>query len=207
MFGGSKNLGSAGLGLAGMLGSQLIPNPKQPALGADYNQYMGMMKQGGTPGMQSANQYYQGVLSGTNQDAYEAAAYSLDNNYEDEVRKLTSMYKSLRPGTDPATDSTYQRDLASLNDQYARARAQTMAQVQQGAASGMAGLGQSQMQGFAQGLQPQIDQGNNAYTADLQKKQMLTSGFTGIGQNLLTNALDPNQAMYKTLLSRMFGGK
>jgi hypothetical protein len=207
---GSKNLGGLGLGLASMFGSQMIGNPKQPALGEDYNQYMNMMKSGGTPGMQSANQYYQGVLSGNNKDMYDAATYSLDNTYEDEKKNLISMYKTLRPGTDPATDSTFNRDLSALEDRYARARAQTMAQVQQGAASGAAGLGSQQMGGLQQGLNPQLQQAASGWQADLSKKQMLMSGMSGIGQSLIGNSLDPNaqfnQMWQQQMMKKMLAG-
>lgn len=208
MFGGgaggqtNNSFGNMLPGLATMFGSQLIGNPKPPALGGDYNQFMSMMRGGGTPGMQSANQYYQGVLSGQNKDMYEAATYSLDNTYEDEKKNLISMYKTLRPGTDPATDSTFNRDLAALEDRYARARAQTMAQVQQGAAQGAAGLGSQQMSGYATALQPQLEQLATQWGMNYQQKQALRDMLTGLGGKMISGPMDMQNLVQQMALLR-----
>lgn len=202
LFTGGEEMGSMARGAATMLGSQLISNPKPPQMPDSYNRYMEMMQGGGTPGMQAANQYYMGVLSGSNQDAYEAAAYSLDQNYQEQLRQLNAMYKSLRPGTDPTSDSTYQRDLSQLNDQYARARAQVMAGVQQGAAQGAAGLGTQQMAGMQSGIQSQLDNVAAQWGMNAQQKEALRNQLLGLG----VSQLDPNQAIYQKLFGRMFGG-
>jgi hypothetical protein len=208
-FGGglSKMFNSQGgklaLGGLGMLGSQLIPSPKQPSMPDSYNQFMQMMQGGGTPGMQQAQGYYSGVLSGQNKDMYEAAGHSLDLNYQEQLRQLNSMYKSLRPGTDPTTDSTYQRDLNNLNDAYARQKAQTMAQVQQGAAAGAAGLGQSQMSGMMAGMQPQLDQLATQWGMDAQKRQALMGSVLGLGQGLVGSAFSDPQT---EVMKKMFPG-
>lgn len=186
LFTGGGEAGNFARG-AGMMGlSQLIKNPQIPSMPSEYNDYMSMMKGGGTPGMQAANQYYMNVLQGTNKDAYEAASYSLDNNYQEQLRQLNSMYKSLRPGTDPTSDSTYQRDLAQLNDQYARAKAQTMAQVQQGAAQGAAGVGAQQMQGLASGIQAQIDNISAMWGMNASQKEALRNELMGLGRYQIT---------------------
>lgn len=183
---GDTSVGKMIPGLATMFGSQLIGNPKTPSLGADYNQYMNMMKGGGTPGMQSANQYYQGVLSGNNQGAYDAATWSLDKSYEEEVRKLNSMYKTLRPGTDPSTDSTYQRDLNLLNQNYAQNRANVTAGVQQGAAQGAGQLGVQQMSGMQSGLQAQLDQIATQWGMSYAQKDALRKLLMGVGSYQVT---------------------
>lgn len=191
MFGG--NTGLAGLGMMGI--GSMIPNAKAPAMPQEFTNYMSQLNQGGTPGMQTANQYYQGVLSGNNQGAYDAATSSLDQSYEEEVRKLNSMYKSLRPGTDPASDSTYQRDLNLLNSNYAKNRALAMAGVQQGAASGMAGLGTqlSNMQGA--GVQQYVDRIATQWGMNQSQRNALRESIMGIGGKMVTGPMDmANQA-------------
>lgn len=181
MFTGGGQGGNLMQGLTTILGSQMIGNPKAPALGQDYQDYMSMMKGGGTPGMQSANQYYQNVLSGQNQGAYDAATSSLDESYADEERKLHQMYKSLRPGSDPTTDSTYQRDLSELQGNYAKQRALAMAGVQQGAAQGASQVGGQQMQGMQSGIQAQIDQIAQQWGMNYQQRDALRKMLMGVG--------------------------
>lgn len=203
LFTGGDAIGNAARGLGMMGASQLIPNAKPPAMPDSYNKFMDMMQQGGTPGMQSANQYYQNVLNGNNQNTYDAATYSLDLNYREELRKMNAMYKSLRPGTDPTSDSTYQRDLAQLNDQYSRARAQTMAQVQQGAASGAAGVGVQQMGGLQSGIQAQLDQIAAQWGMNASQRENLRNQMLGLGSSVASNALDPNAAFNKLWQKKM----
>lgn len=186
LFKGNMGKTLGGLGVIGA--SQLIGNPKPPALPSQYNDYMNMMMNGGTPGMQQANQYYSNVLSGNNKDAFEAATYSLDQNYAEQLRQLNSMYKTLRPGTDPTTDSTYQRDLALLNDQYSRARAQVMAGVQQGAASGMVGLGSQLTQGMANAIQPQIDLIATQWGMNADQRAALRNTLMNWGGSIMPSA-------------------
>lgn len=181
----------------------MIGNAKAPQMPTSFNNYMGMMQQGGTPGMQAANTYYTNVLNGTNQDAYDAATHSLDLNYQEQLRQLNAQYKSLRPGTDPSSDSTYQRDLSLLNDQYSRARAQTMAQVQQGAAQGAAGLGSQQMQGLQSGIEAQLNQIATQWGMSQEQRQALREALMGMGGQMVTG---PIQGQNMMNLMKMFGG-
>lgn len=196
-FLGGDKMGSNLGGLATIFGSQMLGNPKPPSMPDSFNQFMSQMNAGGTPGMQSANQYYQGVLSGQNQGAYDASTFSLDQSYEEELRRLNSMYKSLRPGTDPSSDSTYQRDLNLLNQNYAQNRANVRANVQQGAAQGLGGLGAQQMGGQMAGIQAQVDQiasqwGMNYAQRDALRKQLMGLGaaqITGPQMSLFGNRI------------------
>jgi len=198
IFGGGQGL--AGLGMMG-LGS-MIPNTKMPGMPDEFKNYMGQLNAGGTPGMQSANQYYQNVLSGQNQGAYDAATVSIDENMEEERRKLIAMYKTLRPGTDPSTDSTFQRDQAQLEDRYARNRALAMAGVQQGAASGAAGLG-GQLAGLQGNAALQyINQIATQWGLNAAQRQALRDSVMGLGGTITGNAMDPSNALMK----KLFGG-
>ena len=195
MFGGKQGL--MGLGLTGL--GAMIPNAKAPGMPSEFSSYFNQLKSGGTPGMQSANQYYQNILSGNNQGAYDAATQSIDENMEEERRKLVSMYKTLRPGTDPTTDSTFQRDQALLEDRYARNRALAMAGVQQGAASGAAGLGQNLagLQGGA--VQQYVDQMATQWGMNQSQRQALRQSVMGLGGTMAGNAMDPNAGMNKMI--------
>jgi hypothetical protein len=111
---------------------------------------------------------------------------------EDERRKLIAMYKTLRPGTDPSTDSTFQRDQAALEDRYARNRALAMAGVQQGAASGAAGLGGqlAGMQGSA--IQQYVDQIATQWGMNQSQRQALRESIMGLGGKMVSGPMDMN---------------
>jgi hypothetical protein len=193
---------SAFPGVMTMAGSQMVGNPKPPRMPDSFNQYMNMMNQGGTPGMQQAQNYYSGVLSGQNKDAYDAAFNSLDLNYQEQLRQLNSMYRSLRPGTDPMSDSTYQRDLAQLNDQYARQRAQIGAQVQAQAAQGAAGLGQQQIAGLQQGIQAQLNTIADQWGMNYAQKEALRNQILGLGAGMVNKSLGIRQNPFYDLFGR-----
>lgn len=169
------------LGLGTLFGSQFIGNQKPPALPDSFNQFQQQANAGGPQIMQQANQYNQGILNGTNTDAQDAATHSLDLNYQEQLRQLQGMYKSLRPGTDPTSDTTYQRDLNNLNDMYTRQRAQTLAQQQQGAAQYGLQAGGEQANQQAQAIQTQVSQQNAQWQAQLQKQAALRNMLMSIG--------------------------
>jgi hypothetical protein len=196
MFSGMGGNMLGGLGLMGA--SQMIGNPSAPKMPDSYNQFMSQMQQGGTPGMQSANQYYQGVLSGQNQGAYDAAYNSIDLNHEQEIRDLQSRYRSLGR-TDWTNDSAYKRDENLINDRYVKDRALTGAQVQQGAAQGAAGLGGQQMQGLQSGIEAQLNQLATQWNMNYDQKQALRNDLMGMGGNMVTMPYQMN------MMKQMFG--
>lgn len=184
---GGFNFGKMAPGIFSMFGANMIPNPKIPQLPSSFQQFQNQANAGGTPGMQAANQYYQGVLSGSNQAPYNAAVQSIDLNYQERLRQLNGMYKSLRPGADPTTDSTWARDLDNLNKEYQQQRAMALAQVQQGAAQGAAGLGAEQANQQQAAIETQVNQLATQWQMDYQQKaalrQMLMqlSGYGALG--------------------------
>lgn len=197
MFGGNSGMG--GLGLMG-LGS-MIPNPSVPKMPGAFDQYMSQARQGGTPLNQSANQYMQGILSGTNTAANDSATRSLDWDYEQKKRELISMYKSLRPGTDPTTDSTFQRDLGLLNQQSAQNRADVLSRQQQGAAQYGMQQGNQQMGWQAQGVDALVNQIATQWQMNYNQRQALREQFMGLG----TNMMDPSNALMQKLLKNKIG--
>lgn len=187
-------------GLAGIGASQFIGNPKVPALPSSYNQLMSQINAGGSPTSQYANQYLQQVMSGQNMGAYDAATQSVDQEYEQQLRQLDAMYKSLRPGTDLASDASYRRDRQALDDQYMQRKAMVKAQVQQGAVGQALGAGQSQIQNQMAMLQPQFDQQAQQWAADYQKQATLRNQLMGIGASYAY----PQNSGYGAL-SQLFG--
>lgn len=186
MFTGGGAGGNLMQGLTTILGSQMIGNPKTPALPQAYQDYMNQMQSGGTPGMQSANQYYQSVLSGQNQGAYDAAISDIEKSQEDELNKVNSMYKSLRPGSDPTTDSKWAQDIADVQDRYAKTKSLVKAQVQQGAAQGIGQLGVQQMGGLQSGIQAQIDQIAQQWGMNYAQRDALRKMLMGVGGYQIT---------------------
>lgn len=187
--GGSSGMFSnpgMGLGLATLFGSQLIGNPKPPALPDSFNQFQQQANAGGPPIQQQSNQYMQGILNNTNTSANDAATHSLDLNYQEQLRQLNGMYKSLRPGSDPTSDTTYQRDLNNLNDMYARQRAQVLSQQQQGAAQYGLQAGQAQAGQQADAVNTQVSQLGQQWNMDAQKKAALRNMLMEMGGLLTT---------------------
>lgn len=171
------NMKQFGTGLAGLFGANMIPNPGMPKMPDSFNQFQKQAQAGGPPIMQQGNQYLSTLLSGQNTAANDAATHSLDLNYQEQLRQLNGMYKSLRPGTDPTSDTTYQRDLSNLNDQYTRQRAQTLAQQQIGAAGQAGQMGQEQASQQQSAIEAQLnqiaEQWNMSYEQRSQLRNML----------------------------------
>ena len=185
-----------GLGLMGI--GSMLPNPKPPAMPGAFDEYMRMAGQGGPPLTQSSNQYMQSILSGTNTAATDAATRSLDWSDERRKRELISMYKSLRPGTDPSTDSTYQRDLAQLEQQSAQNRADVLSRQQQGAAQYGMQQGNQQMGWQAQGVDAMVNQIATQWQMNYNQRQALREQLMGLGSNMM----DPSTALLKKLMGR-----
>ena len=194
MFGGASGMG--GLGLMGI--GSMLPNPGIPKMPGAFDEYMRMAGQGGPPLTQSSNQYMQSILSGTNTAATDAATRSLDWSDEQRKRELISMYKSLRPGTDPSTDSTYQRDLAQLEQQSAQNRADVLSRQQQGAAQYGMQQGNQQMGWQAQGVDAMVNQIATQWQMNYNQRQALREQLMGLGNNMM----DPSTALLKKLMGR-----
>ena len=154
--------------------------------------------------MQSANNWYQGVLSGTNQGPANAAVQSIDLNYQEQLRNLQAQYRSLRPGTDFTSDSTYQRDVANLNTMYQQQRSNALAGVQGMAAQGAAGVGGQQMAGMQSGIEAQLDQIATQWGMSQSQRSALRDALTGMGGQM---AMGPMQNQNLMAMMKMFGGK
>lgn len=192
--GGSNSLFNSNIlgGIGGMFGSQLVGNPKTPALPQSLVNFQNQATSGGSPLQQQANQYNSTLLSGQNTAANDAATHSLDLNYQEQVRQLNGMYKSLRPGTDPTSDTTYQRDLNNLNDQYTRQKAGVLAQQQQGAAQYGLQSGAENANEQLAAIQPELQKQYEDWAAQYQQDATLRNSLMSLFGNQATGSIFKN---------------
>lgn len=178
MFGGG--MGKLG-GLGTIFGSQLIGNPKIPQLPQSFQNFQAQANAGGPPIQQQSQQYLQTLLSGQNTAANDAATYSLDRGYEQEIRDLNSVYHNARPGSEFINDTTYKRDKALIDDRYQRARAQTLAQQQMGAAQQGVQAGAEQANQQAAAIQTQVEQIAQQWNMSAQQRAALRNMLMELG--------------------------
>lgn len=196
----NSSWGAPTAGLATLLGSQLIPNPKAPPLPDEFNQYMKMMQGGGTPGMQAAQNYNMNILSGQDQNAYNAAVEGVDQAFAQEMEQLQAAYRSARPGSDITTDAAFKRDSAELQQRYAQRKALVMAQVQQGAAQQLGSLGGQQMGGMQSGLEAMIGNQNTQLGMDYDKRSGFRNTLGNLGLGMFQGP------MQMEMMKKLFGG-
>ena len=189
----------------GLLGVGLNKNlPNVPPLPQSAENLSNRVNAGGGPLGQQAK----GVLSGQlnqqfdplSEPEIQASLRQLESDQlkaEDQVRDL---YRNLRPGTDPSTDSSFRRDLAEVQDQFARAKSDTLAtrtrdvkarfdqqkylQVQQAL-----GADDQEMQQLSAIAQMDINQIMAQLGIDYASAQHFKETFTNLGANLLTQGL------------------
>ena len=196
MFGGAQGL--TGLGMMGA--SALMPSAKAPSMSPEYQQYYNQLQQGGSPGMQSAQQYYQGVLSGQNQGAYDAAEDSILREQEKARMNLEQTYKSLRPGSDLTNDSSFQKDVAELEANFAKQLALVRSGLQKGAADSMnqQGMQLAQMQGNA--ASSYNDLANAKWQVAQNKRTGIADMFGGLGSQMISGPIQ------MAMMKKMFPG-
>jgi len=229
---GLKDIGIGGEGGGGFLQSLFNPQtilgsvltgvgllkkpPKVPQSQA-FNQYQSQVKSGGTPLGQlgqsklteQLNQNYEPLA----QPEIDAALRELERNQVIEEDKVRDLYRNLRPGTDPSTDSSFQRDLSTVSDQFSRAKADTLAtrtrdtqaifnqqRVQQ--IQTALGANEQQMNQLAQIAQLDILQIMTQLNLDYAQAQAFKETFLGLGGDLLRSGLNTQP----DILS-LFGGQ
>lgn len=199
-------LGFGGIGSKQMLGAGLLglglakPLPKAPELPQSVNDLRSQVQAGGNPLAQKA----QGALGGLldqqfnplSEPEIQAATRQLEIDQvkaEDQVRDL---YRNLRPGTDPSTDSSFRRDLQEVQDQFARAKSdvlatrtrdlksqfdsQRMGQIQQAM-----GISDQQMNQLMQLAQLDVQQIAQQLQLDVAQAELFKNTFTNLGSSLI----------------------
>lgn len=202
-------------GLATMVGSQFIRSPKVPELPQSVVDFQNMAKQG-NPLQNQASQALSQQLGQTQQDLSQDEINAITRQYdmaqEDELRSVDAMYKSLRPGTDPMTDTAYQKDLARVRDRYATLRADSVANAQRQISNDFAnqraqqitqaaGLSNQQLQQLAGLSQYDLDRQLSQLAIDYSDKQFLRDYILQLGGNIVSsNYQQPNP------FADLFGG-
>ena len=115
-----------------LLGTGLNKNfPKVPALPQSVEELRSRAEAGGGPMAQFGGEKLKGLLGQQfqplNQPEIDASLRQLNleqTKAEDQVRDL---YRNIRPGSDPSSDSSFRRDVQEVQDQFARAKSDTVA--------------------------------------------------------------------------------
>lgn len=203
-------------GLGTMLGSQFIGSPKVPELPQSVIDFQNAAK-AGNPLQNQASSALQQQLGQTQQNLGQPEIDALNRQYdlaqEQELKQIDSMYKSLRPGSDPLTDTSYQKDLGRVRDRYATLRADSTAQAQRQISNDFnsqranqiaqaAGLGQQQLQQLATLSQYDLDRQLSQLNIDYADKSTLRNYLLQLGGNIASSGF-PQQ----NPLAALFGQK
>lgn len=201
----------------GLLGLGLSSkNPKVPALPQSVNDLRGQIQAGGSPLGQLAqskltqqlNQQYQPL----SQPEIDAALRQLERDQGIEEDKVRDLYRNLRPGSDPSTDSAFQRDLAQVSDQFSRAKADTVAtrtrdtqaifnQQQAQAIQQSLGASDSQMSQLAQIANLDVQQIMTKLQMDYASALYFKQVFANLGGQLISQGMSNGDPL-TALLSR-----
>lgn len=194
------------LGLGTMFGSQLIKSPQVPQLPQSVIDFQSAAK-AGNPLQNQASQALQQQLGQTQQNLGQPEIDALNRQYdlsqEQELKGVDSMYKSLRPGSDPLTDTSYQKDLGRVRDRYATLRADSVAQAQRQISNDFnsqraqtiaqsIGLGQQQLTQLAQLSQFDLDRQLSQLNIDYQDKSALRNYILQLGGNITASQFQKN---------------
>jgi len=213
---GGGGLMSNPLLLGGLLmgGSQLLRSPKVPELPQSVIDFQNTARSG-NPLQNQAQQALMQQFSQTQQNLGQPEIDAINRQYdiaqEQELKSVDSMYKSLRPGSDPLTDSSYQKDLGMVRDRYATLRADSVAQAQRQISNDFAGqraqqiaqasgISQQQMQQLSQLSQFDLDRQLSQLQIDYADKQALRDYLLQMGGNILMSKFQTNP------LAQLFGG-
>lgn len=208
---GSKGLGGITknpllLGSGIMGASQLIRSPQVPESPQSVVDYQNAAR-AGNPLQNQAAAALQQQFGQTQQNLGQPEIDALNRQYDmamqDELKSVDSMYKSLRPGTDPLTDSSYQKDISRIRDRYATLRADSVAGAQRQISNDFqsqrgqqiaqaAGLGQQQLQQLAQLSQYDLDRQLSQLNIDYQDKSTLRNYLLQLGGNIAASGYQQN---------------
>lgn len=216
-FGGFNPL-TLGAGIMGA--SQLIKSPQVPQLPQSVIDFQNAARSGNPLQNQAASALSQ-QLGQTQQNLGQPEIDAINRQYdlaqEQELKSVDSMYKSLRPGTDPLTDTAYQKDLGNIRNRYATLRSDSVAQAQRQISNDFsnqrvqqiaqaAGLGQQQLQQLASLGQYDLDRQLQQLSITDRDRQTLRDYLLQFGGNLASSQLDPSKALEMQLYQKLLSG-
>jgi hypothetical protein len=123
-----------GLGISAF--SQFYPKkPAYPEMPESFEE-LRQMAESGTPEGELAKKKLTEMmnqpLEQMTSEEEAAITKSLNDNYNKEVEGLRDLYRNIRPGSDPSSDSSFRRDLAEIDDRYARSKSDLLATARRG---------------------------------------------------------------------------
>lgn len=202
------------LGLGTMAGSQFIQSPDVPELPQSVIDFQNQARTG-NPLQNKAQEALMQQLSMTQQNLGQPEIDAINREYdiaqEQELKSVDSLYKSLRPGSDPLTDTAYQKDLGRVRDRYATLRADSVAGAQRQISNDFAsqrantiaqsaGLSQQQMEQLSQLSQYDLDRQLQQLQIDYTDKQFLRDYLLQFGGNIVAS-----QFPQQNPLAQLFG--
>lgn len=207
-------------GLGTMLGSQFIRSPKVPELPQSVIDFQNAARQGNPLQNQAAQALQQQLgqnMEQVSEEEIAAAVRELDRAKEQEVGSIQDIYRSLRPGSDYASDSSYKKDIGDVENRYAIRRADTVSQLRRQVSNDFnnqraqqiaqaSGLGQQQLQSLAQLSQFDLDRQLTQLGIQDRDKQVLRDYLLQFGGNLVNNQLDPAKALEMQLYQKLLSG-
>jgi hypothetical protein len=121
------------LGIGSILMSQLFPNPKVPEMPESFRSFSNMAQSGGTGigqlGTEKLNELLSSPMQAATEDELSAATRDLEYAKQQEIDQVRDLYRNLRPGSDPSSDSSFRRDIQEVTERYDRAITDTRASL------------------------------------------------------------------------------
>ena len=121
------------MGLASMLGGSRVQNPQVPKLPPSIDELREQIQGGGSAIGQLGQKQLRGLLKepmqAVTQQEQDAALRQLETEHQASIDQVRDLYRNIRPGTSPEDDSSYRRDIQEVNDRFARAKTDTVAQL------------------------------------------------------------------------------
>ena len=195
---------------AGLLGAGFMKKyPKPPPFPQSFENLRTQNQAGGGQLSQLGNQKLTGLLNEDfqplQQPEIDAALRELERNQVIEEDRVRDLYRNLRPGSDPSSDTTFQRDLATVSDQFARAKADTLATRTRDTKANfdtqrMTQIKQAMLQDETlrkeamEIAQMDIELIMAKYNLDVQQAQNLKDTLISLGGDLLFSGFNPNQS-------------
>lgn len=194
------NGGQTAMGVGSLAAGLLKGYPKVPQTTDSLEQLRSSISNGGSALGQFGQQKLQGLMGENFQPMSEpeiqASLRQLEQDQvqaEDQVRDL---YRNLRPGSDPSSDAAFRRDLQEVQDQFARAKSDTVAnrtrdlkqnfdQNRLSQIQTSLGASSQEMQQLTQLAQLDINQIMAQLGLDAQQAQIFKETFLDLGASLL----------------------
>ncbi len=199
---GSKLLGG-GLLLGGMFGKKM---PNVPALPQSSEAFRQFAAGGGGPLSAAARQAIQTNISDPiSSEEIEASLREFRNTREQQRDARINMFKSLRPGTDPLTDTGLKREIDEFDAETARLESDFIANrargVQSQAIAQGVGFDQNQAALLSQVAQMDIGQIMAQFNVDSQEAALIKNTLMNLGSSLITD--DRDSLLEKAILAKI----